>query len=134
MPNPALGQFNDNGAAHGAQDVIIGGVVWSVDALNYERMSRWVVINDSRGRPKRQIGTEEVPIVSITLQWVGNATGSATDGTGMGGVNVNPPAMFATFNIAINGVSTTWIIEKVGLVFSANGEAKINVGARYQLG
>lgn len=134
MPNPALGQFNDNSAAAGAQDVTIGGYVWSVDALNYERMSRWVVINDSRGRAKRQFGTEEVPTLTITLQWVGNPTGAGTDGTGMGGVNVNPPALFASFTIAINAVTTTWIIEKVGLVFSAAGESKINVGARYQLG
>jgi hypothetical protein len=134
MSNPALGQYNDNGAAYGARDVTISGIVWSVDALNYERMSKWVVINDSRGRPKRQIGTEEIPLLTITLQWVGNATGVGTDGTGMGGVNVDPPPLFAEFTDTMNGKTVTWILEKVGAVFSANGESKINVGARYKLG
>lgn len=135
MPaNPALGQFNDNGAAAGSQDIVIGGVTWSTDALNFERMSRWVVINDSRGRAKRQIGTEEIPLLTITLQWVGNASGAGTDGSGMGGANVAPPALFATFTVTIVSVTTTWVIEKVGLVFSAGGESKINIGARYQLG
>lgn len=132
--NPALGQTNDNGAAFGARDFVIGGVTWSADAATYERMSRWVVINDSRGRPKRQFGTEEVPLLTITLQWVGNATGTGTDGTGMGGANINPPALFSEFTDTINGVAVTWILDKVGAVFSAAGEAKINCGARYKLG
>lgn len=134
MPNPALGQTNPDGAAFGAQDVVIGGVTWSVDSMSYERMSRWVVVNDSRGRPKRQIGTEEIPLLPITLQWVGNVTGAGLDGTGMGGPSVAAPAMFAEFTITINGATTTWIIEKVGLVFSASGESKINIGGRYKLG
>jgi hypothetical protein len=134
MPNPALGQFNDNGAAFGAQDVTIGGVVWTVDALSIERMSRWVVLNDSRGRPKRQFGTEEIPLCPLTLQWVGNATGAGLDGTGMGGATVAAPALFAEFPTTIAGTTNTWILEKVGAVFSANGESKINCGGRYKLG
>lgn len=132
--NPALGQTNDNGAAFGAQDVVISGVTWTVDSMSFERMSRFVVINDSRGRPKRQFGTEEIPLLPITLQWVGNASGSGTDGTGMGGPTVSPPALFVEFTTTINGVTVTWILEKVGAVFTANGEAKINCGARYKLG
>jgi hypothetical protein len=134
MPNPALGQYNDNGAAFGAFDVTIAGVVWTVDAVSHERMSKWVVINDSRGRAKRQIGTEEIPLLPLTLQWVGNPTGAGTDGTGMGGPNIDPPALFAEFTTTINGKTTTWILEKVGAVFGANTEAKVNCGGRYKLG
>jgi hypothetical protein len=133
MPNAALNQTNPNGAAFGAQDVAIGGVSWKVDALSIERMSRWVVINDSRGRPKKQFGTEEVPLCTVTLQWVGNVSGAAEDGTGMGGANVAPPPLFAVFATVVAGVTTNWIIEKVGTVFQAGGESKINIGARYEL-
>ena len=46
---------------------------------------------------------------------------------------VVPPAMFATFTALIGGVAITFIIDKVGLVFTSGGESKINIGARYKL-
>lgn len=132
--NPALQTYNaDGGVAFGAQDVVIGGVTWTVDALSMERMSTWIVTKNSVSRPNKQAGQEEVPLIPITLQWVGATSGTQTDGTGIGSPTVVPPAMFANFTVLIGGVNITVIIEKVGLIFTNAGESKINIGCRYRL-
>jgi hypothetical protein len=84
--------------------------------------SDWTVLKNAQGLPSKQFGIEKVPEVELQLQLPGGAAPTL-------------PNKFANFNaVASNGVSYTWIIQRILNVITNDGVPhKLTVSARYRL-
>lgn len=125
MPDPA-GTKNDGGVVFGSQVLSIDDrddnpQDYIADAFSLDDPSNFFVRKNEVGVPNGQVGIDDVPTGTATLQ--------LEDST------VKLPKKYAEFTATeVGGSSITLIVAKVGQAFQSEGETKVTIDIRAKLG
>jgi hypothetical protein len=116
---------NDGGVVFGSQEVSIDDRDESAQDYIAENItitdpSNWTVRKDENGSPNGQVGVDDVPTGSMTLQLADSS--------------VKLPKKYAEFTLdEVGGDTATFIVSEVGQAFQQDGETKVNVSFRAKL-
>lgn len=125
MPD-AAGTKNDGGVVFGSQVLTIAdrdgaNQTYIAEAFSLDDPSNWFVRKNEVGVPNGQVGIDDVPTGSATLQLADS--------------DVKLPKKFAEFDATeVGGDTVTLIVAKVGQAFTQDGETKVTIDLRAKLG
>lgn len=125
MPDEA-GTKNDGGVVFGSQVLTINDrdaspQTYIAESFSLDDPANWFVRKNEFGVPNGQVGIDDVPTGSATLQ--------LEDDT------VKLPKKYAEFTaVEVGGTSVTLIVAKVGQAFTSEGETKVTIDLRAKLG
>lgn len=124
MPDVA-GTKNDGGVVFGSQVLTIDDrtgtdQTYIADAFSLDDPSNWFVRKNEKGVPNGQVGIDDVPTGSATLQ--------------LADEDVKLPKKFAEFDaVEVGGTAVTLIVAKIGQAFTSEGETKVTIDIRAKL-
>jgi hypothetical protein len=125
MPD-AAGTKNDGGVVFGSQVLTIKNrsnvdQAYIAEAFSLDDPSNWFVRKNEVGVPNGQVGIDDVPTGSATLQLADD--------------EVLLPKKYAVFSATeVGGSTISLIVAKVGQAFTQDGETKVTIDIRAEIG
>jgi hypothetical protein len=122
----AAGTKNDGGVVFGSQILSINdrddsAQDYIAEQFSLEDGSNWFVRKNEVGVPNGQVGVDEVPTGSATLQLADDS--------------VKLPKKYAVFTaVEVGGSTVSLIVAKVGEAFTQDGETKVTIDIRAEIG